>query len=99
MEPSSVASPPPLWGCGRQTLHCVQWQTLAPWNHGGKGDSGLSGKLGMRVVVLLEGGLTEAMEVRLPSKGVSDASHAGNLTDALPHHKQPTPPDPTPYPP
>ena len=59
---------------------CTQWQTLTLRKHGGKGESDLSGKLEMCVVVLLEVRLTEAMVVRLPPKGVSDASHAGDQT-------------------
>ena len=37
----------------------VLWKTLALWKHGGKGESGLSCKLVMRLVVLLEGGSTQ----------------------------------------
>ena len=57
MEPSSVASPPPV-GLRSSNL-ALRWNTLALWKHGGKGESGLSCKLVMRLVVLLEGRSTQ----------------------------------------
>ena len=49
----------------RSSNLALRWNTLALWKHGGKGESGLSCKLVMRLVVLLEGGSTQQPAERL----------------------------------